>query len=130
MPDRKNLDFKAVEEWALAHGFQKARDTLLFAPYGEGRVHIEFLARNIRVSSVWGKHNQRLITTHPKRLHIDENDMLQGAGLFSRFYSSYRDDYRESGEDAVMPIWFGEKVRSMVNEHVADEVAISKRSPV
>jgi hypothetical protein len=47
--------------------------------------------------------------------------MLQGAGLFSRFYTHYREDYRERPDQALMPVWFGEKVQAMIAEHIAKE---------
>jgi hypothetical protein len=123
MSDREKLDFEAIEGWALAHGFENSDDNVLSAPYGEGRVQIEFLGRNIRVSLAAHGKEQRLITAHPSRLRIDENDMLHGAGLFSRFYTNYREDYRERGEQALMPVWFGVKVQAMIAEHVASENA-------
>ncbi len=121
MSERAKLDFKAIEAWALRHRFEKVRNNLFQAPHGDSRVQIEFLTRDIRVSTVWGEHVQRLITANPKQLHIDENDMLQGAGLFSRFYTFYRDDCRERPDQALMPVWFGEKVRAMIAEHIAKE---------
>lgn len=130
MPDRINLDFKAIEDWALTHGFQKMPDNKLSAPHGDGSVIIEFLARDIRVSAVRGEHSERLITAHPKQLRVDENGMLQGAGLFSRFYTSYRDDHRERPERALMPVWFGEKVRAMIAEHIAKEDQETRLSPI
>lgn len=119
MSEREKLDFEAIEKWALAHGFVKTSDHLLTAPYGPGSVQIEFLIRDIRVWAVCGDHKQRLITARPGQLHIDENEMLQGAGLFSRFYSRYRDDFREKQDDAIMPVWFSDKVKMMVAEHVS-----------
>jgi hypothetical protein len=121
MSDRTKLDFKAVEDWALRHGFEKVGDKLFSAPHGDGKVQIEFLTRDIRVSTVWAEDVQRLLTANPKQLHIDENDMLQGAGLFSRFYTHYREDYRERPDQALMPVWFGEKVQAMIAEHIAKE---------
>ncbi|TLX16548.1 hypothetical protein [Rhizobium sp. MHM7A] len=130
MSDRKTLDFKAIEDWALAHGFHQTPDNNLSARHGEGSVLIEFLSRDLRVSAVRGEHHQRLITAHPKQLHIDENDMLQGAGLFSRFYTSYRDDHRERPESALVPVWFGEKVRAMIAEHIAKEEQETRLTPI
>ena len=121
MSERRKVDFKAVEDWALSHGFEKVRHKLFSAPHGDGKVQIEFLTRDLRVSLVWGDNVRRLITANPKQLHIDENDMLQGAGLFSRFYTIYREDYREQPDQALMPVWFGEKVQAMIAEHIAME---------
>jgi len=121
MSERRELDFKAVEEWALAHGFEKITAKALVAPYGQGSVLIEFLNHHIRVSVIHGEDTQRLVTVPPKLLHIDDNDMLQGASLFSRFYTVYREDYRERPESSLMPVWFGEKVRAMIAEHIAKE---------
>jgi hypothetical protein len=130
MTNRKISSFEEVEKWALAHGFKKTSDNVLTAPYGEVSVQIELLIRDIRVSMVSGEQVQRLITAYPGHLHIDENDMLQGAGLFSRFYTNYRDDYRDDPEQAVKPVWFGESVRAMISEHVSNEAEKARISPV
>ena len=130
MSEREKLDFKAIKDWALRNGFEKTAENLFSAPHGDGKVQIEFLTRDIRVSTVRGEDVSRLLTANPKQLHIDENDMLQGAGLFSRFYAFYREDYREHPEQALMPVWFGEKVRSMIAEHIAEEEKKTRLSPV
>ena len=125
MSESGKLNFKRIEDWALRHGFAKVGEKLFSAPHGEGEVQIEFLTRDIRVSTVWGENVQRILTANPKQLHIDENDMLHGAGLFSRFYTYYRDDYREQPEEALMPVWFGDKVRAMIADHIAKEKQVT-----
>lgn len=120
--DTGKVDLPIIEDWALRHGFQKTEGGKLEAPYGEGTVTIELLERNFRVSLQAPGHQPRvLVSGHPKGCHIDEQDMLHGAGLFTRFYTHYREDVRDDPENALMPVWFGDDIRAMVAEHVAKE---------
>lgn len=122
MPEK--LNYKAIEDWALSNGFSiDMRDGRLKAPYGEAEVIIEPLARDFRVVIEHGDHRRVLITATPSKTHLDDNGMLQGAGLFSYFYTRYFDD----GDDGVLPVWFNEQVRALIAEHAP--AAKERRAP-
>lgn len=116
----QKLTYQDIEGWAFANGFSvDEKDGRLKAPYGEAEVIIEPLDRDFRVVMEHAGHRRVLVTVSPSKTHLDDNGMLQGAGLFTYFYTRYFDE----GEDGLLPVWFNKQVREMIAEHApaADE---------
>ena len=110
----EKLAFSDIREWALTNGFAVENgDGRLVAPYGDAKVVIEFLERTFRVAMEHGDHRRVLASPMPSQTQIDDNGMLQGAGLFTYFYTLYFD----MGEDGILPVWFNGKVAEMVADH-------------
>ncbi|MCS4089212.1 hypothetical protein [Rhizobium sp. BK176] len=112
----EKLTYKAIEGWAQSNGFSiDSSDGRLKAPYGEATVVIEPLARDFRVVIEHGDYRHRLITATPSKTYVDDNGMLQGAGLFTYFYTRYFDN----GDDEILPVWFNKRVRVAIAERAA-----------
>jgi hypothetical protein len=93
-----------INAWAIESGFEfDPADGRLQAPYGDGHVVIENLARDVRTVMECGEHRQVLAKATPSKSYIDENGMLQGLGLFSFFrvrYLGYSSRLVETVRDA------------------------------
>nr|WP_250807461.1 hypothetical protein [Neorhizobium tomejilense] len=108
------LTYGHVEAWAKENGFAiDWTDGRLKAPFRDAVVVIEPMKRDFRVVLEHdGNRRVLMAAVTPSKTHIDENGMLQGAGLFSYFHLLYLDQ----GDDGVLPVWFNERVREMIAE--------------
>lgn len=84
------LTVEEVAGWALERGFVAAGERVWSCPYKDGEVRIAALARNLRITFVRGRNEMRLATVPPSRLRIDEDGLLQGAGLSASFLQRCR----------------------------------------
>jgi hypothetical protein len=100
-----------LRAWALRRGFAANDQGVLVAPYGDIEIHIVVKKNDITVGKVWqGKMN--ILAKGPilkdVLLYLDQFDMVHGIGLFTRFYS----DFRETGE---RPVWFSDALVKYVD---------------
>lgn len=95
------VDEKAVRSWALRRGFSDAGDGTLSIPYDGWNVALNIRAGVIEVLHVQGGRSSKVFDNMIANLHLDQFDMLHGAGLFSRYNLIYR-------EDGVRAPWFSE----------------------
>jgi len=100
----QQIDGEQLRDWALRRGFMTNDQGVLVAPYGDIEIHITVRKNDIAVGKVWqGKMN--VLAKGPIRkdvlLYLDQFDMVHGIGLFTRFYSEFR-------ENGVRPVWFSD----------------------
>jgi hypothetical protein len=74
-----------IRDWALAHGFEEDRGSVLSARVDGGRVEVEILSRNVRVSSVIDGERRTIVSADPKRAFVNEHDVVEGLGLSTSF---------------------------------------------
>jgi hypothetical protein len=106
----QQIDGEQLMEWALRRGFVMNNKSLV-ARYADMEIHILAKKNDITVSKVRdGKAN--ILAKGPIRkdvlLYLDQFDMVHGIGLFTRFYSNYR----EKGE---RPVWFSDALIEHMN---------------
>ena len=97
-----------VGTWALERGFVQRQApegcAMYLAPYKDGFVCLELLARNVRMTMLERTPSgtpvvRRHATTHPKNLFVNEDGMLEGIGLSTSLVMSFR-------TDADIPAWY------------------------
>jgi hypothetical protein len=118
MPNaERKLKLGDIKVWALVNGFTESSPSVLVAPYATVSVRIELLKRNLRVA-IFGDGQERILTSAPPGgMHIDEYGMLQGAGLFTWFYMSYRDAETENPGSGILPVWFSKYHKEIAADH-------------
>lgn len=78
-----------VAEWALTHGFTWAEDNVLVTPYKDTEIHIILRTREIKVTITKDGQEHRLGGGHPSHMFIDDDGVLQGAGLSNSFLARF-----------------------------------------
>jgi hypothetical protein len=92
---------EAIRSWAIRRGFSPADSGMLSIPYADGEVALRIDGGRIEVLHVQSGKSSKVFDNVVKNLHLDQFDMLHGAGLFSRYNVIFR-------EDGLRPPWFSE----------------------
>lgn len=100
---RKPVDRAGIGAWALRRGFQENDDGMLVAPYRESEIQLVLTDKSLKTTWVANGEVIWKLNGRMSVLFIDQFDMLHGAGLFSNFYSLFR-------ENGVRPVWFSDEL--------------------
>lgn len=112
--EKHGLTMGQVAEWAIGRGFSRRDGDMLAISFGGAEVILTPMTRNLRVTLRRGEQETLLASVPPARLFIDEDGVLQGAGLSNSFLMRFC----RSADD--VPPWYPEpaavKVRALLED--------------